>query len=68
MIKSSVCSVTMGGAAAGRAGLSFRVTSLLKAKSFERAIREPGDSDALCVANGAEVEAEAGAVLVMARA
>ena len=55
---SSVCSVTIGGAIAGLAG-SFRMTSLLKARSFERAIREPGDSDVLRV--------EDASVLAMAR-
>jgi hypothetical protein len=42
-ITSSVCSVTIGGALAGRAG-SFRVTSLLKARSFDLAMREAGNS------------------------
>ena len=65
MIKSNVWSVMMGGAVADRAG-NFRVTSLLKARSFDRAMRDPGDSGGVCI--GARAEAEAGLLLATPRA
>lgn len=55
----------MGGAVADRAG-NFRVTSLLKARSFDRAMRDAGGSGGFCAGSGAE--AEEGPLLTTSRA